>query len=240
MLLFFSARCGRLNGQTFVQAVSPADGTSVTNLTVNITTTAGNAVCVFSRSPAGSGLTATITDSAGQSGWTQTASGYSADGTTDTTAMFCHPNSAALTSVKVTWSGTGGTIGAVAWEMNGMAASTMEDASVNNSNGSGTTATSGSLTTTNASDILVFARGASGTTSSPAAGSGFTLPSGQSSARVVMTYKIVSATQSGVTTTITWTSNRTNANIFAGFKASGGGGPPPCTNFIALMGAGCK
>ena len=219
-LLFALLWSSCLVGQTFIQAAQNGV-TASTAVTVNITTTSGNAVVVWCTQGANNTSTLTITDSASQAGWTQTSSGYASQGTSDRSAIFYKTNSAALTSVTCTWSGSlSATLGATVFELGGIAASSAEDSSVNNSQAATTTATSGSLSTTSANDILLFGVRWSGAVTSPTAGSGYTLPANATSTRTTMQYKIVSAAQSAVTTTLTWTNSVNNANAFAAFKAS--------------------
>src|SRR2546428_10364604 len=90
-------------------------------------------------------------------------------------------------------------------EISGAARSSVGDGSVNQASGASvTTSSSGSLSTTNASDILIFATDTSGDESGWTAGSGYTLPNNSvttggsgSNVRQAMQYKIVSSVQSG-------------------------------------------
>ena len=209
-----------LAAQTFIQAAQNGV-TASTAVTVNINTNSGNAVVVWCTQGANNTSTLTITDSASQTGWAQTSSGYASQGTSDRSAIFYKSNSAALTSVTCTWSGSlSATLGATVFELGGIASSGAEDSSVNSGQATTTTATSGSLSTTSARDILLFAVRWSGAVTSPTAGSGYTLPANATSTRTTMQYKIVSTTQSAVTTTLTWTNSVNDANIFAAFKAA--------------------
>src|SRR5439155_1758184 len=98
--------------------------------------------------------------------WTQTSSGYkNGSATGPRTGMFYMANSAAVTSVTAHYSTSGGVIkpGILVMEMSGAATSSVADGSVNNASGASVgTSSSGSLSTTNANDILVFATDTSG------------------------------------------------------------------------------
>lgn len=218
------AWCVPARAQTFVKAAQN-ETTSNQAVTVTISTAANDFIVFACRQNVNNTATAAITDSAGQTGWSQTASGYKDDGTGDRIAVFFRANSAALTSATCTWSpNPSATVDGIVYEVSGMVSSAGEDSSVNNTQSSGTTATSGSLTTTNANDILFFANCMNGAFSGATAGSGYTIPTNGTSGRCISEYKIVGATQSGVTTTDTWTTSRANANIFAGFKGAAAGG----------------
>src|SRR5260370_681993 len=138
--------------------------------------------------------------------------------------MFYKPISAAVTSVTARWTGAGNNVGAIVYEISGADASTPADGSVNsNVSGSGiTSVTSGSLTTANANDILIYGVRSQSNETTWTAGSGYTIPANGSNTRQGMQYGIVSSTQSGVTTSMSWNSGAPGAiGIFAAFKASG-------------------
>ncbi len=219
--LWWHRRTRRIRRPRAVLAVVGAASNQVagTAVTATRTTTAGNLLVVFAKGGGSSTATFTISDSTGTQSYTQTASGYSTNGT-DRSGMFYFPASASVTSVTATWSGASATIMIIVFEISGAASSSVEDASVNNTQASGTTATSGSLTTSNAADILIFGMGVGVSVSSITAGAGYTVPAGATTLRSGMEYKVVSSTQSGVTTTLTWLTAAINCNIFAAFKAA--------------------
>ena len=83
----------------------------------------------------------------------------------------------------------------------------------------------GSLTTTNANDILVFATDTAGNETGWTAGAGYTIPNNNlavgangSNVRMAMQYKVVSSIQSSATTSMTYPNAAWNGNIFAAFK----------------------
>lgn len=190
--------------------------------TTTISTSAGSMLVVFTQEGLNNTKTVAITDTSGTGTWTQTASSYSANSTTNRAAMFVKPNSAAVTTVTATWTVSAATVtDLIVCEFTGGISASAEDSSVNSSGNAHTTATSGTLTTTNANDVLVFAIRLSGAFTSPVAGTGYTVPTNGSSARAILEYKIVSATQAA-TTTVSWTTSLNDAGIYAGFKAAAG------------------
>ena len=207
--------------QIFVSA-GQTQATTATAATLTKTIATGDVAVCMTANAANNTSTVAITDStAGSNTWTQTSSGYSARSTVTRVAMFWSKLASGITSVTATWSGSLSTnINLTCYDLKNMASSAIEDASVNNNAASSTTASSGSLTTTNAKDILIFGSDQYGVISSPAATAPFTLPSGGSGGRDIVSYNIVIATQSGLTTSNTWTSAQANASIFAGFKTA--------------------
>jgi hypothetical protein len=200
----------------FVQAKNnQAAPNSGVNNTVSITTTAGNLLVLMSYTDKASNLTPTISDSASQT-WTQAGSNPTVGNGICT--MWYMPNSASVTSVSVAWAtySGGATTSVVVFEFSGAALSTPLDSNASNpvtSSGAATATSlaSGSLSTSNANDVLVYAVGENGNQSNSfTVGSGFTLPSGgqvATNGRAAMAYKIVALTQSGATVTMSWSSN---------------------------------
>ena len=201
----------------FIQAQS-ATAASATAVTVNITTSAGSMLVIFTTQRQNNTSTVTMSDSSGSGTWSQTVSGYISNGTTNRSAMWVKPNSAAVTTITATWVTLTTTIEMIVFEVSGGVVSSAEDSSVNNTENAVTTATSGSLTTTNATDILVMGTGLSGAFTSPTAGTGYTLPTNGFQTRCIMEYQIVSSTQTGVTAQMSWTNSLNDASVFAGFK----------------------
>jgi hypothetical protein len=112
------------------------------------------------------------------------------------------------------------------FEISGAASSGVADGSANNGTASNTTtSTSGSLTPTNANDILIFATDASGNESGWTAGAGYVIPNNSvttggsgSNLRMAMQYTVVTSAQTNTTTGMTYTNSNWNGNIFAAFK----------------------
>jgi len=191
-----------------------------------VATGSGNLLVLTCYQPTNNTSTLAVTDSASQSGYLQAGS-YASSGTTDRFAMFYKENSASITSITGTWSGSlVATVPCVVYEISGAATSSSIDATVNASqNATGTTITSGSLTTTNANDILIFGVGENANTSGWSPGAGFAIQSGGSitAGRAATSTEIVSSTQSGVTTTMSWTTTGNKIDtVFAAFKAASG------------------
>jgi methionine-rich copper-binding protein CopC len=219
------------SGPTVVQVqnnVDPIATNFYTSFTLNISTTPGDLLVGFVRESSNGTDNFTITDSAGQT-WTQTASGYSNETSTGPrSGMFYMANSAAVSSVTVNFTTSGGVIkpGIMVMEISGAALTGVADGSVNNKSGASVTAsTSGPLSTTNASDILIFASEAAGNESGWTAGAGYAIPNNLlvtgasgSNIRMAMQFAVVSSTQAGVTTSMTYANANWNSNIFAAFK----------------------
>ncbi len=198
-----------------------------TSFSVSMTTSPGDLLVAFVRESSNATDNFTVTDSAGQA-WALTSSGYrNVISTAPRSGMFYIANSAALTSVTVNFTTSGGVIkpGIMVMEISGAATSGVADGSVNNATASTTTSTSGSLTTTNASDILIFATDAAGNETGWTAGAGYAIPNNKlmigasgSNVRMAMQYTVVTSTQTNATTTMTYANSNWNGNIFAAFK----------------------
>lgn len=193
---------------------------SATATTLTKTIAIGHVAACFTSEDANSTGTVTITDStAGSNTWIQSTSGYTSRSGFSTGAFFYSKLAAQVTTITATWAGSLSTnINLTCYDLTNMATSSIEDSSVNSNQTTGTTATSNSLTTTNPKDILIFASNANAFISAPAAGSGYTLPSGGSGGRDIMSYKVVNVTQSGVTTTNSWATNAVNNNALVALK----------------------
>jgi hypothetical protein len=202
-----------------------------TTQSVTVASVAGDALVACVREGSNATDNFTISDSAGQK-WTQTASGYVAVGTGRRGGCFFKANSAALTSVTANFITAGGvafTSIAVLEFANG-ATSGLEDASVNSSSAAtGSSLASGSLTTTNALDILLYWVGLGGDQSSWTAGPNFAIPANNdapgangSNPRTAIQYEIVNSTQSGLTTSMSFNpgTSGTGLAIFMALKGS--------------------
>ncbi|PYV35143.1 MAG: hypothetical protein DMG22_03330, partial [Acidobacteria bacterium] len=201
--------------------------TAQSSLSVNISTAPGDLLIAFCRESTSGTDNFTVTDSAGQT-WVQTSSGYRNESSTPPrSGMFYVANSAAVTSVTVNYTTSGGVVkpGIMVMEISGAATSGVADGSVNNTAASTTTSTSRSLTTTNANDLLVFATDTSGNETGWTAGAGYAIPNNRvtignsgSNVRMAMQYAVVSSLQANATTSMTYTPSNWNGNIFAAFK----------------------
>jgi len=217
-------------GLAFVQVQNNIDvsGAALTSFSVNITTNPGDLLVAFVRESSNGTDNFTVTDSAGQS-WTQTASGYNNESNTGPrTGMFYMANSAAVTSVTVRYTTSGGVSkpGIMVMEISGGATSGVADGSVNRATfADATGSTSGSLTTTNANDILIFATDTSGNEIGWTAGAGYAIPNNMvttgasgSDVRMAMQYAVVSSVQTNTATSTAYTNPNWNGNTFAAFK----------------------
>lgn len=207
--------------QTFVQCVPGAIGGSANILTISITTTLGHGLFASFRESSDDTTTWTVDDSSGTNVWTQSAAGYSRlTGNADSMDARTVPNAAAVTSVSAHFSATVGGTGIVC-EFAGTASSGIVDTSVNSLiNSFVTTLTSGTYTTTNANDVLIYCVGTTGNVTSFTAGVGFTIPAGGTAGttRQACQYKIVSSTQAAQTTVMTWGSADKAVSVFAALK----------------------
>src|SRR5205823_7483773 len=160
-----------------VQNNIDVSGAAFASFSVPITTKPGDLLVAFVRESSNATDNFTVTDSAGQA-WALTASGYKNESSTGPRiGMFYVANSAAVTSVTARYTTSGGVIkpGIMVMEISGAAISGVADGSVNHGTASTTTSTSGSLTTTNANDILIFATDAAGDQTDWAPGPGYTI-----------------------------------------------------------------
>lgn len=199
-------------------------------------TTTGNLLVVATREGRDNTSTVVISDSASGS-WTQfPVSGYQSSSSSSRFTMFYKANSVSVTSVDATWTNGASTrISITMCEIAGAATSSPLDSDVGSTNtGSVTSITSGSLTTTNANDILIFAGASSANQTSWTNGSNYTIQgcapgacnistATGSANRIGIQFRIVSATQSGVTTSISDTGAGNMASVFGAFKAAGAG-----------------
>jgi hypothetical protein len=197
------------------------ESSAATATTVTISISSGHTAVINCGQGANSTSTATITDSGGNT-YMQSASGYSVSTGARASGMWYSYLASSVTSVTCTWTGSlSALVRATVFDVIGTATSSIEDSSVNSSNASsGTTYTSGSLTTSNANDILLFGTNFSGGTVT--AGSGYTIPSGGQiaggNAHSAMQYQIVSSTQSAVTTSMTDISSTPFTGVFLALK----------------------
>lgn len=208
----------------FVQAKNnSAVGTATT---VTITTTTGNLLVLVVYEGVNSTSTMSVTDTAGNT-WTQVGGYVTSSG--DRFAMFYSPGASSVTSVTATWSGgISATVPVVVIEFSGVATGTPLDSNAANpATSSGTTSatsiTSGSLSTSTATDVLIFGVGLGVSETGMTADTvhGYTLPAGgtTSNQRATITYKIVSSLQSASTTFVNFnTGTSTRTSIFAAFS----------------------
>ncbi|HET9177359.1 MAG TPA: putative Ig domain-containing protein [Terriglobia bacterium] len=231
----FTVKVTDVNSQTATQALSitinsagggisvlqaqNANLTGVSSITVNIATQAGSAIICGVREGDNSTDTWTMTDSAGQTGWSQVASGYVSPNTTNRADMRYITNSVALTWVRANFSSpVSNPATMVCYEVSGIVTVSAQDASIN-STSSGGGLVSRPLTTSNANDILIYMEGKGANQTSWAAGPGYLFPANAANPRVAIQYKIVSTTQTNTTTSMTPSPDTgSSASVFAAFK----------------------
>lgn len=221
---------GGSGGISVLQARN-ANQSGVSSLTVNIATTAGSTIICGVSEGDNATDTWTMTDSAGQLGWTQDASGYLTADTTQRVDMRYITNSAALSFVRVNYS-TPITYPAtmVCYEVSGIATVAAEEASASATSPGGGLV-SGALTTANANDILIYMERKGGDQTSWTAGSGYVFAASATNARMAMQYKVVSASQTSTMTSMTPNpdTGSSSVGIFAAFKSSGSPPSPTIT-----------
>ena len=223
------------SGISLLQAQN-TNQTGVSSLTVNISTTAGNTIICGVREGDNNTDTWTMSDSAGQTGWRQVSSSYVSPNTTNRADMRYITNSAALTWVRATFSSLiAYPATMVCYEVSGIVSVSAEDASVN-STASGGGLVSGSLTTSNANDILIYMEGKGADQTSWTAGSGYTIPANAANARMAIQFKVVSTTQSNTTTFMTPNpdTNGSSGGVFAAFMGSDSAPPAPSITSSSL------
>lgn len=205
----------------FVQAAN--NSTVGTATTVTITTTTGNLLVLAVYEGVNSTSTMSVTDTAGNT-WIQAGGYVTSSG--DRFCMFYCPNHTSVTSVTATWSGSiNATVPVVVIEFSGVATGTPLDANgTNPATSSGTSAatslTSGSLSTSNANDVLIFGLGIGTTNTGMTPGLNYTLNTNAktSNQRCAITYRIVSTTQTNTTTSDSWNTNASSrTSVLAAF-----------------------
>lgn len=221
-----------------------------TSTSVTITTTANHLIVVIGYEDVSSSSTMGV----GDSGCAAPCASYLQVGSTVTVgngamAMFYRENAPSVTSVQCT-SSTSATLPCVVYEISGTASSGSLDGSATaTASASGTTLTSGALTTTNTgSDILLYGMATGATQTAWTVGASHTIDaqgalpsSGQAiNGRECMQRRIVSGVQSAVTTSTTPNSNGSDRiGIYAAFADTTITPGTGCKNRIALLGAGC-
>lgn len=232
IIILFSV--SKLWAISFVQAQNAllASGTSQA---VSITTTAGNLIVACEGNGTSSTGNTTVTDSASQT-WTLIDS--TSPTTTAEVSAYYKASSSALTSVTCHYTGTTSNAPCVVAEFSG-ASATPFDVSVGKANPSSgqTPFPSGSLTTTQANEVLLFCGRASANQTSYTPQGGYTVPATGNNARGWVSYEIVSGVQTATTTFVTPSASTSYANLFMGFINGGSVAPTPQLNDLVLRGA---
>jgi hypothetical protein len=205
------------------------------------TTLANSLLVVISYQNDSSADTLSISD--GSNSYTQTGS-YCAASTSDAEAMFYVAGSASVSSITLTWSAFASQIQGIVYEVTGAATASPVDATTacSTAAASGLSLTSGSITTTNPHDILLYGVSLANVPNTWTPGTGFAFATGGTIARMAMQYEVVSSTQSGLTTSMSWDFSIANSQgLFTAFKASGGGGGCTAPPTLTLLGVSqCK
>lgn len=213
-----------------------------TSTAVTITTTSGHLLVATIYQDVSSSATLTVTDSQSQTWSLVTCATVG----TAKKCMYYKENSAAVTSVTCN-STSSASLPCVVYEIAGTAlAASLDGFVVSSATASSGALTSGSLTTTNANDILLYSVGegsnqsGAGCTSWTVGGS-FNFPSGSCTptGREAIQNRIVAVVQSGATTSMTWnTGGGDRIGIFAAFANTPITGGCKGTR-MALTGVGC-
>lgn len=203
--------------------------TAASQTVVTISPALGDLVIIGSGQIANNTSTLTVSDNSSGAGntYTQTVASYATpSGTAKRAAMFWSViTDASITTITCAWNGgISTTVDGMVFEFSGSASSSLEDTSINSFNNSTvSSSTSGTYTTANANDVLVYMTCEANTYTSPSAGSGYTIPTNGSSTNglLIMSYDIVSATQAAQTTTHSWSTAHSYVTAFGAFKAAG-------------------
>ena len=232
--------------------------TKTVTLAFTPSSTVGDGAILWTDVQSGSSPTVTITDNGGtQQTYVQVVcssatnslcySGYVSNSATSTMFYVAGLNSSAYNggsgiTVTVSWSNNVAQVSSICEVSSGGVHIALDANSSNGAAGSviGTSITSASLSTSNASDLLVYCIGATGTITSPVAGTdsqgggSFTIPTGVTANKSTCEYYAAGATQSSSTTSLSWTSSRTVVSMYAAFQAVSSGAPP----LLPLLGVG--
>ena len=215
----------------FVQVQNNIDtsGTAFSMFSVPITTNPGHLLVAFVRESSNATDNFTVTDSAGQT-WLPITQYVNESSTGPRIGMFYMANSAAVSSVAVHYTTSGGVVkpGIMVMEISGavgIGTQVSDGVRPSASGSSTTTSQSGPLFTSNASDILIFATDAAGNETGWTAGPGYAIPNNKlaigasgSNIRMAMQYAVVSSVQANTTTSMTYPNSAWNGNIFAAFQ----------------------
>lgn len=245
-LLLLILACLTSQGIKAVPAVVQAKSatTASTATTVTISTTLNNQLVSFTYEDASASATLGMTDSASQSWLTV---GCFTIGTAKY-CMFYIESSASLTFATCT-STTSATLPCIIYEVSGLASSSTLDVSTSSSaTGTATSLASGTISTTQANEIIFYGVGNAATQGSWSAGSGYTIDPGgalpstgqATNGRAGMQRKIVSSTQAGTSTTLSWGNTATDrGGIIAAFSSTPVTPLIGCPTKLSLTGAGC-
>jgi hypothetical protein len=224
-----------------VVQVQNAVATAATAVTVTIATSANNLVVIWCGQNVNNTSTLTVTDSTGGSNtWVQKG-GYSNGIAGMNGGMFYTLSGIAVSSITATWSGgLSGRINIVVYEISGADMTTQSENAATQGTSANTTLTSNPLTTSNANDILLHGMIYTAAITEGSPPTNFSFPANSQGTRISVSNQIVSATQSNLQVTQTWTTSANAVDILTAFRAGtgGGGGPSPVTSIDFTPGAG--
>lgn len=193
-------------------------GTAVT-VTPTSTVTAGNFVAVLIYEDASNASTLSTTDSNSQT-WSTASTVTSGN---SVTGLFYKENSAAITTATCN-STTSATLACYIYEFSAVSTSSSLDGVVTSSNAAtATSLTSGTLTTTQTTTVLIYGCGQATTqTGAWTGGGGYVIDNAPNpNSRDNMQYKIVGSVQTNVTTTMTWATTAIDRGcVFAAFAST--------------------
>lgn len=205
--------CLRAHGQvTIPQCVANSNtgSSKITSLTATLSaTTSGSLIYVAVKEGYNTTDTFTVTDSSSQA---YSNTGY-LNNMNERMNVFYFPNSTSITTITASFStsggisaGSGGSVGIVACEIKGIATSNPYDAGTSATTSSNTASiTSGSLTTSYASDILLYTVFPSGNYNYVSLyPPGYKILASSPTANAIITYNLTPYLQNHVTTSVAW------------------------------------
>jgi hypothetical protein len=203
-----------------------AAGGSIAAAALNVTT--GNLLVASIRGNDSSATgVSSLTDTASNT-WTRATSILSNDGIVGHELWYCkNATGNASNVVTANFSGVPTYRGIVVAQYSGVDTSAPLDATATGKTSGASTVSSGSLSTVQADEVLIAAGTYENTFSLTwTADTGFTIDIQDSQTALMLSRKIVSSTQSGITITNTISTSEPQSIVVATFKAAGGGGGP--------------
>jgi hypothetical protein len=209
----------------FVQAQNNI-ATTATAVTVNIASTANNLLVGYCAQNVNNTSTVTMSDSGGSNTWSQRGS-YVGQ-TAQRAAMFYTISGGAVTTVTCTWSGSiSGRVVMIVYEFSG-ADMGLQDQNASTQTGTGVaTLQSAPLTTTYATTVILYGIAMTTATSQDdhnTAGLATTFPTNTiAQGRMDVGCYAASATQSGATSTTSWTTSTNVSGLITAFRSASAG-----------------
>ena len=210
-----------------VAANGAVGGTGTAVNTGTFTSLAGDEIWVLCGENTDNTQTATVSDSGGNT-YTQIG-GYVGIGVSRRVGLFHSTNSLAISagSVTCTWTASvaGRKMSVLAFS--GVATTSSLDSNASNpatssASGAVTSLGSGSLSTSNANDVIIYGVYANSATTSLTAGTGFTMPAAGTTTGIGLEYEIVTSTQTNLTNSVSWTTASTAMGLIGAAKQGSG------------------